>query len=361
MTSLPSTFPDKENDPADRDYSFITRTGVTSPSATFSPEPTLIQDGVQVLGLLFSQFPAIDQLIKRWYDILEDSPSGGPVLKASWHAMQIAHKDWLANASQEHLWTISATLFENTSKPFELPKSAHGNAFSHALAGVNLRWETVGLYCALAGMAISTAEYFGSLDLGSGSQSSDKKSSMRRMLNACCQCESFCDQVFQVHDLTPWLLYAATVLATWCYGDDSYRAWRLMGNLTSAVFALGLHIDGKNDQGAPLYLIELRRRVFALAYEIDKSLATFVGRPPRLSKRFCAISLPLDVSDAALMGSLNDIELAKKKLDANGWNVDGTVLPASRIRASLMINSIREEVLELSSGVSVYDLEQQAQ
>lgn len=66
-----------------------------------------------------------------------------------------------------------------------------------------------------------------------------------------------------------------------------------MGDVGSSLFALGYH--EKIDEDAsdiPLFVAELRRSCFARIYAADKSLAIFLGRPPRIMKEFCYFQVP---------------------------------------------------------------------
>ncbi|KAJ5807319.1 hypothetical protein N7447_010775 [Penicillium robsamsonii] len=63
------------------------------------------------------------------------------------------------------------------------------------------------------------------------------------------------------------------------------------GDVASSLFALGYH--EKIDEGVhniPSFLAELRRACFARIYAADKSLAIFLGRPPRIVKDYCFLS-----------------------------------------------------------------------
>ena len=101
----------------------------------------------------------------------------------------------------------------------------------------------------------------------------------------------------------------------------------------------------------PFWLVESRRKALADAYAVDKMICTFVGRPPRISKRYCTIEAPLDIhiGDYDLEGE----ELRKKlsQLDPSGWRYDTPHVEMSyHVRALLFSSLIREEILELSLG-----------
>lgn len=66
-----------------------------------------------------------------------------------------------------------------------------------------------------------------------------------------------------------------------------------MGDVASSLFALGYHEKVNEEvQNIPTFLAELRRACFARIYTADKSLAIFLGRPPRIVKEYCCLQLP---------------------------------------------------------------------
>ncbi|PYH90285.1 hypothetical protein BO71DRAFT_334810, partial [Aspergillus ellipticus CBS 707.79] len=189
----------------------------------------------------------------------------------------------------------------------------------------------------------------------------DRQGMMLTAFHGCMQARALCDQVEQTNDLTLWLLSSVITLATWCFGDDLSRAWRLMGDLASGIAALGFHNGIQGGDTAPPYLVELRKRVVtALAYERDKELAAFVGRPPHLSRRHYAVDLPLDLPDSIVTGPVEQLEAARAKLDDNGWSGDVMVNPVSRLRVIVFLSMVREEVLVLSLGPRMPNTAQQA-
>ena len=66
-----------------------------------------------------------------------------------------------------------------------------------------------------------------------------------------------------------------------------------MGDLASSLYALGYHekVDEKVPT-IPKYLVELRKAALARIYTGDKSLAIFLGRPPRIVRPYCLLQIP---------------------------------------------------------------------
>ena len=110
-------------------------------------------------------------------------------------------------------------------------------------------------------------------------------------------------------------------------------SWRRIGELSTQVYALGLHQE-KKCAHAPTWLADTRRRVFCAAYNQDKSISTFLGRPIRVSKRHTDIILPFDLADNVVTGDKEALEAAIQVLDSDGWNTQGQWLRASWIVCS---------------------------
>lgn len=113
-----------------------------------------------------------------------------------------------------------------------------------------------------------------------------------------------------------------------------YHTWRKLGDVISSIFALGYHedIDAKPD--TPPFLIQLRKTAFARIYSADKNVAIFLGRPPRMTKRFCYFQIPSDY--------------AGLKQDVGYWSPDTPASYNAETRWSALCASLKEEILELA-------------
>lgn len=107
----------------------------------------------------------------------------------------------------------------------------------------------------------------------------------------------------------------------------------------------------------PFFLAEHRKRLLLGAYSIDKELATFLGRPPRISWRHIDVDPPLDITYDELISEPEIRDAAISQLDDNGWNKTGKVSTTSFARAIFLMGRIRERVLELSFNSLIDDLE----
>ena len=110
------------------------------------------------------------------------------------------------------------------------------------------------------------------------------------------------------------------------------------------------------DDETPFFITEFRKKTFVSAYSNDKYMATFVGRPPRLSHRYCVLQLPLDLNDNQTMSNGLDLDNAIATLDDEGWNQRGTIHRCTFARIFAQNARIREDILEISLGVLQEDI-----
>jgi chromatin structure-remodeling complex subunit RSC3/30 len=98
-----------------------------------------------------------------------------------------------------------------------------------------------------------------------------------------------------------------------------------LGELSTTLFALGLHQD--SSAKAPFFLSEMRKRTMVAAYSMDKVLATFLGRPPLISWRYCDIQMPLDLSVEEIFADPVVRNAAIARLDEeSGWNLESSLM-----------------------------------
>ncbi|KAM0250229.1 hypothetical protein ACHAP5_002288 [Fusarium lateritium] len=114
---------------------------------------------------------------------------------------------------------------------------------------------------------------------------------------------------------------------------------------------LGLHIQGNNSTTyKPTLDSEYKRRLFTRIYNLDKSVATFTGRPPLVSPRFVNTPPPLDLSDDDLAAGGVALDRAVAKLDPLGWNTEGGVYASSLCKACNLTSIILNEIIEITFG-----------
>ncbi|KAJ5666574.1 Transcription factor [Penicillium macrosclerotiorum] len=246
---------------------------------------------------------------------------------------------------------MSKQLFQAPARPFHVYK---GMSISEFMSSASGRWETVGMVFCVTGLA---TEWISEDDLILRKHDSvDTKVLATTASTVCDICLQFCDSVGIVNDLVSWLLVHQTALLAIVYGESDYRPWKKLGDLATAIFALGLHQD--SSQTTPFFLNELRKRTMVAAFTMDKELATFLGRPPLISWRYCNISYPLDVSFEELLVEPTPTDDVIARLQKNqGWNSKDTLTKGSWARIILLRSIQREKVLELSLGSQSEDLQ----
>ena len=72
-----------------------------------------------------------------------------------------------------------------------------------------------------------------------------------------------------------------------------YLSWRKLGDVAASLYALGYHQQQTEAfRTAPPFLRELRQTAFCRTYSADKNVSIFLGRPPRILRKFCHFDLP---------------------------------------------------------------------
>ncbi|KAJ5167785.1 uncharacterized protein N7482_003379 [Penicillium canariense] len=208
---------------------------------------------------------------------------------------------------------------------FDVPPTTAGKDFHTLFTGAATRLEMIGVICSLAGRA----RYPG-LARDKFSDPASGVHFARTMLAAI------------------WLVHENLLLSHLINGDSSPHCWNRLPELSTDIFALGLHRDSKSSDDLPEFLLESRPRQFAAAHQLDKSIATFLSRPPRIPLRCADCRIPLDISDDALASVDKNIQYSATELDANNWNVHSVFQRSSWMRVRFIVSMFRDEILEVS-------------
>ncbi|KAF2031126.1 hypothetical protein EK21DRAFT_99886 [Setomelanomma holmii] len=240
---------------------------------------------------------------------------------------------------------LISQVLESTSRPFTIAQTLEARDFHILCSGENLRFEIIGTLLATAGRSLT----FGfAPDLFSDPVNRNLKSQfVDELLRASTTCLFLCTMLATVNDITIWMYYENYLFTTMMCGYAGPPSWRRVGELSTQIYALGIHKESTS-ANVPTWLKETRRRIFCSSYNQDKSISTFLGRPIRISKRHADVSLPLDLSDEITVGDQAALNQAIQALDRDGWNTKGRWLRASWIRLRYTSLKFREEVLEFS-------------
>lgn len=320
------------------------------------------QDAAFVLDLV-KEAPHLDKIIDRC------APEGlawsiiGPWVKDIQKSVKEDILDRYDLADSEAQTAVIESLSANTESPFTLPHDVRFRDFASYYTGHRLCWEAVGIFLTACGLSLLSLSCDADELEFAGKSEHPKQRLMFRLLEASDICVSLCNEANTGTDLGFWLMIDNCIHASQVLGDAHYAVWRKLGDISTAVFARGLHEDTETAEQA-FWLKEVRRRALAQAYGMDKMLSTFVGRPPRISKRYCNVRIPLDLEYMELALEGEALAELRSSLDAAGWKTRETWIkdkrPAS-VRIYALGALIREETLELCLGPSPDRVREKAQ
>ncbi|KAF2832064.1 hypothetical protein CC86DRAFT_390249 [Ophiobolus disseminans] len=307
-----------------------------TPSSTLSSKPgtRFCQMGMgnSVISRL-APFSFYEESLKMYLEECIATPYIGPLILSLLPQLR-EDLQQLTNPENDisHMYS---ELTKNTAKPLKVPSTMLPSEFHTLLTGQNLRWETLGLVLVIAANnAQFTSPSDPIFDFEDG-RTVDKDELVEDILQAANDCITLCQVHGAVNDVMAWLVY-------------DHGTWRRLGDSISSLYATGMHCE-ENVHHEPSFLREARRRHHAVTYRSDKTLATFLGRPPMMAWRYSDRRQPLDISDEIL--AADDPEVLNQailRLDSAGWNTEGNICSASVIRLRCQHAVYKERLLEQS-------------
>lgn len=314
-----------------------------------------IQQGAEILALL-RDIPLYEKFTQRWFDLCDG------VL-----VMQPAYRIWidelwsefgrlLVEGKPDQLRSLSELVWRNTRKPMKVHGQMTIQEWAKSASGRNLRWEIVGIILTHAGLTAINLSNWDSIFDNIRDRYVDRPTFADRMRKASEFCLCFCYEAEVLNELYVCFMYEDLILVECLKGDAHYVAWQRTGEVCDAIVAMGLHQGNRADAETPFFLAHLRQKIFISVYGRDKVVATFLGRPPRLSHRYCKMEPPLDLSDRELFLDAPELELAISKLDTNGWNTSGNLSRTTWIRVWFQHCQVREDILEIALGSQDQDI-----
>ncbi|KAK0646731.1 hypothetical protein B0T16DRAFT_414174 [Cercophora newfieldiana] len=242
-------------------------------------------------------------------------------------------------------------IFQNSYQPIRSTKHTTVDEICQEITGENLRWETIGNVLVIAGLCLILIPLrdFAQLD----SQRRNKDDLMHSFHDIADVLTTMTSVSPVLNELGVCLKFNQFLLALCRFGDSSQRLYSIFMELTSSIYATGMHQDraeGPDPTERTGFMYQWRRRCFTSVFSMDKIIATNLGRPPLISRNYCVLDAPLDLDDDDLTGP--GLEHALEKLDGNGWNTDGRRRSTTYMRLRYLLATVREEVLELHLGVN---------
>ncbi|GKZ85533.1 hypothetical protein AnigIFM56816_011501 [Aspergillus niger] len=239
-----------------------------------------------------SLIPQFTQLFGRWIATGTNLALAGPLTAPC--ASTASHLISGFDGTHASATSISKRLFYNSRSPLRLNSHTTLDEYCANFCGPHARWETLGLFC--------TAVCRASIDLTYAEPMYGSEQQRRRIqkltLSYSDQFLDLCLPLDCMNDLQLFLTYENFISHSQVDGDQSYLSWRKLGDVAAALFALGYHQQQTESfRAAPTFLRDLRQTAFCRAYSADKNVSIFLGRPPRILRKFCHFYLPGDHND----------------------------------------------------------------
>ncbi|KAI9926297.1 hypothetical protein MW887_004061 [Aspergillus wentii] len=263
----------------DRDH----RSDEPCPDRPFQTEgdDVLIRQCADALRHLLSTFPLdeLTNLVSFWNAKGVNLALAEPFVKPCMDTMA----GLLSTLSDENWHLIYARRWlQNSARPLRFSQTSTIDSFAAQFIHRNARWETVGIFFSAVSRATMDVPFFPPL------YSSEKQQYALRRLAT-----KLSDQALEIslsldclNDLQLMLQYENFIVHSHVDGDQSYHSWRRLGDGIASIYALGYHENVESKPDTPPFLKTLRQAVAARLYSADKNVAIFLGRPPRMSKRF---------------------------------------------------------------------------
>ncbi|KAL3457428.1 hypothetical protein BJX64DRAFT_295882 [Aspergillus heterothallicus] len=166
-------------------------------------------------------------------------------------------------------------------------------------------------------------------------------------------CIRICEDYNQVNELTAWARLMNVLLSSFLYGDASNTLYHEFNDFIAELYISGFHRLKTSPPDVPFFILETRRRIFAFAMIRDKSLATFLGRPPRIDSNFCDGEMPLNIDDDEFVLQGAQLQTLLQSAGDGGWrniNNGEYIRQSSFLRLRYQQAELQEKVLRLSLG-----------
>lgn len=194
------------------------------------PDPVAI--GAEVLRILY-QFPVCDVLIARYQANLHvfaipDTVMNAIIASIRHYALENFEP---GNSNNSHLATqlasFSHMVFQNSSRPMSITRSMTVEQYCASFTGLNFRWEAIGNYFAVAGMALVSTPENDPVLLAANIH---KETLLSVLIEASDLCIKFCEHPSSVNELLVFLMNNDVKLKSHRYGDIGMLFFRLSWN-----------------------------------------------------------------------------------------------------------------------------------
>ncbi|CAI7588684.1 unnamed protein product [Penicillium glandicola] len=302
-------------------------------------ENILLIQGADILRQLFNTFPlaAMKDFVTFWLATGANLALAEPFTEKCTENMTRLFTSF----SQEENWHLAYAqrLTQNSREPLHFSSTSDIESFTAQFLDQKFRWESLGIFLSAVSRATIDISFFPPLFKTEKDQFvlrklSTKLSDLALDIALSLDC---------LNDLQLVLQYENFIVHTHVDGDQSYHSWSRLGDVVSAMFALGYHENvEKTRPPIPTFLAELRKAAWATTYSADKNVAIFLGRPPRMSKRFCHFQVPLTPTSSDQVFNTSQVEDEVVR-----WKADTPVCYRAGIRWATLCSALKEDILEL--------------
>ncbi|CAH0005094.1 unnamed protein product [Clonostachys byssicola] len=245
-----------------------------------------VSHGAELIEQLhrFPHIPACVRLVKGWL------ATGANLALTESFTEQCAESAELiltgAQLGSRTAIEVSRDLFTHSCQPLIVNSSTTIEDFTAQFTNDNSRWESLCLFfMSVSRAALTFRSHHPPFD------SEKQRRNLRRLsMYYADRCLDMSLMLDCLNDLQLMLQYENFILHTLIDGDQSFEAWRRLGDVASSLFALGYHQDTHGGSSIPEFLKALRSSTFAVSYSADKNVSIFLGRPPRINQKFCQFS-----------------------------------------------------------------------
>ncbi|KAH7305178.1 hypothetical protein B0I35DRAFT_444120 [Stachybotrys elegans] len=238
---------------------------------------------------------------------------------------------------------LAKMLCENSARPM-VEEAANVEEWLAYYIGPNLRWESIGLLFTYADQSRHSKSFTREGNRRESRGSPWRQFALRNLKTCIGLSKTFSDgSLLLLHIYHRW-----AILESVTEGDAVLSCWLAHSETVALLTFMGVHAEQETSSYVPTFTSELRRRLFANIFNLDKDLVSMPGRPPMLCHRYVLTPPPLDLDEEAFIGDSESFRAAVSRLDEQGWNTAGVVGPATLARGRMILSFVRNELLEVA-------------
>lgn len=310
-----------------------------------------LQNGTSILAF-FEPLEVIQQFCDHSLKLMEGYLIPAPIYRIWLDGLKVFVNH---ETSPEKLERQALRIWRNTLQPMCCNGNMSAMDWALQATGENLRFETLGLLIAsVSTIACQLPRWHSLFKIHPTFNKMSLTKETLRLLQCCIDC---CKKCGSRNDLMPYLLDAKFSMLGYIHGDTSSEMWEAFSEVCDSIVLDGRHLGTATDGSIPFFLSQSRIRLFNVVYSMDKFLATFLGRPPHLSYRYCVIQTPDDLTDAELCMDWQSLEPLIEQRRADGSIRGRTPTLASWRIVWSKRHELREDVLEIVIGTRTSNLD----